>query len=225
MKKSICAAACLFIYSCIAMAIVLLFTKRSSTLVFVWNAFLAFLPLLFANVLSVYLDKGGRNKLVVIALAFLWLLFFPNAPYMVTDMIYFGDTQYVTWQDNAVIYTTDMVSWVKLAYLGLGIFYGTAVGMESLYDIHQRLTAYKGKAVGVLGVLVTCGLSGFAIYIGRILRINSWDILHPFSLLTKIADDFSRFSLLFSLLFAGYVFCVYLFYYVLKRRYDAPLKQ
>jgi uncharacterized membrane protein len=221
MKKSIFAAACLFVYYCIAMVVMLLFTKRSSTLVFVWNAFLAYLPLLFANLLSLYLNKGHRNRLIIILLTFLWLLFFPNAPYMVTDMIYFGDTHYLTWQNNTVIYSTDLVSWIRLAYLGMGIFYGTIVGMDSLYDMHQLFLKFMGKIAGAIGLLAVCALSGFAIYIGRILRINSWDILHPFSLLNKIADDFSRFSLLFSLLFAGYILCVYLFYYVFKRKYDS----
>ena len=61
-----------------------LYTGRISHVFLVWNLFLAYLPLLFAWLAY----KSHKRPLLIVGLAFLWLLFFPNAPYLVTDLIH-----------------------------------------------------------------------------------------------------------------------------------------
>src|SRR4051795_4599828 len=55
-----------------------------------WNLFLAFLPLLFAWVIHFF--AGKLNKVIIIIATFFWLLFYPNAPYMISDLIHVNNT-------------------------------------------------------------------------------------------------------------------------------------
>jgi uncharacterized membrane protein len=55
----------------------------------IWNLFLAWIPLWLASVAYYgHLRQTRRNGLLL-AIGFLWLLFFPNSPYMWTDLVHF----------------------------------------------------------------------------------------------------------------------------------------
>ena len=62
-------------------------------------------------------------------------------------------------------------------------------------------------------VLLLCG---FGMYIGRFLRLNSWDILHPLALLRRVWVSMGAFQLQVTLLFAGAVFLLWLAYGALR---------
>lgn len=211
MQKTINLGLCLLGYFLFGMAIVI-YSGHVRNIMFVWNVFLAFLPIVFVQILKFYRGRGFTNKIVMGMLLFLWLLFFPNAHYVVTDMIYFGDTSYFVGNELSATYTTSILPWIKIIYIGGGILLGTFFGLDSLFDVHMFINEKKGRAAGNLAVFIVSLLSGYAIYIGRILRVNSWDVLHPFSLLDKIIDDISRFSILFSLIFSAYILGTYFLY-------------
>ena len=181
----------------------LVYTHRSGTIFFVWNVFLAFLPYLFAQLLSAYLERERRKKAVVCLLAFLWLIFFPNAPYMITDLKYVG-------VDSGSAY-----SWIFLVYIASGAVFAMLMGLNSLGDIHQMLLRRIGRLYGNIVLALVILASGFAVYIGRFLRFNSWDVLQPLSLLQRIREDFGAFSVVFSLLFSAFIFGTYVVYSVL----------
>lgn len=191
--------------------IIVLYTSEPGNLFFIWNAFLAFLPLFFVRTLSKYLTRDHRKKSVAVLLAAAWLLFFPNAPYMITDLIYFGDTTYFV--NNG--YTTNVLAWAKLVYIAFGVLFGLLMGLRSFYEMHKIILRHKGKVIAYASIFAACLLSGFAIYIGRILRFNSWDVLRPIYMLTRIKDELSAFSLVFSLLFALFTLGSYVLFYIL----------
>jgi uncharacterized membrane protein len=201
---------CLFCYLLFGLMLAAL-THKPGRLFFVWNVFLAFLPLLFSRLLHIYVNKGQRRGLVIGALLILWLLFFPNAPYMVTDLIHFNNDHYYT----AEGYTTSMTAWAYLVYLAGGVMFGVTMGLFSLYEVHGIFQKFMSKKAAHALVAACCLLSGFAIYLGRILRFNSWDVLHPIHLLTRLQDELGSFSVLFSLLFAVFIFGGYLIFYLL----------
>lgn len=196
--------------------IVVLQTGAIGNLFFVWNVFLAFLPLLFARMLGRYMTHETKKTGVIALLAVLWLLFFPNAPYMVTDLIYFGDTAYF----GAAGYTTSVLAWAKLVYIGFGVLFGGLMGLGSMYVMHRIILTHKGKKAACAAIIVTSLLSGFAIYIGRILRFNSWDILRPVYMLVRLKEELSSFSVAFSLLFALYTLGSYVVFYTLIHHLD-----
>ena len=61
-----------------------LYSQQINYIFLLWNLFLAWLPLLFALLAL----RWQKRPFLALAAAFLWLLFFPNAPYLVTDLIH-----------------------------------------------------------------------------------------------------------------------------------------
>lgn len=191
--------------------VIIFYTGEPSNIYLVWNAFLAFLPLLFARSLGQYLTREKKKKGIVILLGVLWLLFFPNAPYMITDLLYLGNTSFLT----ATGFTTNVLEWAKLIYLALGVLLGTLMGLKSFYEMHQIILRHKSKKLAYTAIIVSSLLSGFAIYIGRMLRFNSWDVLRPIYMLARIKEELSAFSVTFSLLFAVFTLGSYVLFYIL----------
>ena len=78
----------------------------------VWNLFLAFVPWLISSTL--YLSKNN-NKIIFIVFMTIWLLFFPNALYIVTDFIHLKTAaSTMRWYDLILLFS----------YSFAGLFYG-----------------------------------------------------------------------------------------------------
>ena len=202
---------CFFTYALVSIPVILL-TQNFLHLMMVWNLFLAILPLIFAKLLQKY-DNPNKSKTIVLSL--LWLFFFPNSPYMITDFIHISGVKFYSSVNkySPTLYTTNIISWIKIVHIGIGIFLGTIAGMLSLYIIHQLLLKQKGKVVANGVILITCLLSGYAVYIGRFLRFNTWDILRPTWLISQLIRNTNLFSFSFSMLFALYVLATYGIFY------------
>ncbi len=141
-----------------------------------WNLFLAWLPLWFAALLTRMLRHKPWSSWEGLGLTFLWLVFLPNSFYMVSDFIHLREVP-----ANAVLY--DAVMFVSF------IFCGATVGFLSLYLVHEqlrkRLPSRQASPL-ISAVLLICS---FAIYLGRNLRWNSWDVLvNPAGLLFDVSD-------------------------------------
>jgi uncharacterized membrane protein len=136
----------------------------------IWNLFLAWLPYWIALILDFFTRlKKTPSLFSLISLVFLWLLFFPNAPYIVTDLLHLRDRHVVPhWYDLMLI--------VSFAWTGL------ILGYCSLFEV-QRFLEQRFKSWFVW--IVTIGaiwLGGFGVYMGRFQRWNSWDAFtHPFA--------------------------------------------
>lgn len=149
----------------------------------VWNVFLAFLPVMFSRWFA-QSQEGGR--VVRILPGFLWLIFWPNTFYMVTDVIHFGGdafvevvwgTPYVT--QNRLVYSTNLFLWLKLLLVVAGILYAVRNGIHSQKDIERVIVTKFGLQSAFPFRLLCAVLGGIAIYLGRFLRVNSWDIFSP----------------------------------------------
>lgn len=212
---------CVVVYALASIPVFLL-TANFLHLMLVWNVFLATLPCIFAQLLPAV---HRTSKVGAVILSLLWLFFFPNALYIVTDFIHISGTEFY-WREgpySPVTYATDIVAWTKLVHIGIGVFLGALAGLLSLYKIHQLLRQKKGKIISIIAVALVCLLSGYAIYIGRFLRFNSWDILRPFSLLSELASHTDSFALSFSWLFAKYILAVYGIFYAVYHQRTSPL--
>jgi uncharacterized membrane protein len=140
-----------------------------------WNLFLACVPLALSRALETVRRHRGSH-LAQGTLFLLWLLFLPNAPYIVTDLVHVpapGDLR--TWYDMGMV--------LSCAATGL------LVGYLSLRDVQRLVEAGFGKAAGWLMASGALLLSAFGVYLGRALRWNSWDaITNPVALLGSIAN-------------------------------------
>jgi len=131
----------------------------------VWNLFLAWLPYLFSLGIALFHKLRPKWWVILIAPGSLWLLFLPNAFYIVTDFIHLEFSDRIPmWYDAGLLTIT---AWA-------GIFLAVA----SLYIAQKVVHSYVGKIWGWMFSLVVIGLSGYGVYLGRFLDWNSWDILH-----------------------------------------------
>jgi uncharacterized membrane protein len=180
----------------------ILWTGHWRQLYLVWNLFLAWLPLGLALLAVRIEEHHGLRHWRFGGVALAWLMFFPNAPYIFTDLVHLGTSRHpLFWVDLAVI----------LAFAWTGLM----VGLFSLQLMHRVIAERLGWLVGWLFAGVAAGLSGVGIYIGRFLRWNSWDVVvQPIGLL---ADLLSRVpdvpshkrALLVMLLFSVFVALTY----------------
>jgi uncharacterized membrane protein len=152
-----------------------LYTRTPEHLAIAWNLLLAWIP--FALALVVYeRARAGISTPPLLALSLLWLLFLPNAPYIVTDLKHVGVGGGVP-----VLYDVLLLS--AAAWTGL------LLGLTSLFLMHgvaRRVIGAVNAWAFVVGVLA---LSSFGIYLGRVQRWNSWDVfVRPGSLLGELAS-------------------------------------
>jgi uncharacterized membrane protein len=142
----------------------------------VWNLFLAVIPVVFAYILYTKNPHGIKFSVKNIALLCVWLLFLPNAFYLVSDLIHLAESP-STW----LVY--DIVLFTTYALAGLIFGYTSLAMVHKIF--YQR---FKAKSYCfVFGVLF---LSGYAIYLGRYLRWNSWDIItNPFGIIFDISSS------------------------------------
>ncbi|MFT5885618.1 MAG: putative membrane protein [Arcticibacterium sp.] len=137
------------------------FTLELLGVALLWNLFLAWVPLLFALIARRH--AGGERALYSHLFIGAWLLFFPNAPYIITDLIHLDHLPaHLWWYDTLGIF---MVA-----------FTGLLLGIYSLSIIHNLLESYWGRVRAWAMVLMSITLSGFGIYLGRFSRFNSWDL-------------------------------------------------
>jgi uncharacterized membrane protein len=128
-----------------------------------WNLFLAWIPLFLAQ-LAYYTAKKNFLPSAYTVL-FLWLLFFPNAPYIITDLLHLkGYSQNILWFDSLLIFTFAIT--------------GLLIGLNSLNIVHQSLELMLGKIPAWSAVIGSVILLGFGIYLGRYCRLNSWDLFN-----------------------------------------------
>lgn len=142
----------------------------------VWNLFLAWIPLFFSEKFCHY---GKENKSgMTLLLFFAWLVFFPNAPYIITDLFHLKPKSHVpVWFDLILI--------ISFAWNGL------LLGFISLMEVHTTLLKMYSEKVSWIIVVFISFLSGYGIYLGRFERWNSWDIVtHPFKLFRHIFGNF-----------------------------------
>ena len=130
-----------------------------------WNLLLAWAPLLLAFLLWRLDRRRGRRRLLMMTLVFVgWLLFLPNSPYIVSDLMHLSQREGVPlWYDAIMLFS--------FAWNGL------ILGFVSLWIVQQVATRWFGHLAGWVLVLVTLTATGFGIYLGRFQRWNSWDVL------------------------------------------------
>ena len=125
-----------------------------------WNLFLGFVPLFFAWLVDRFEARFGAWFLW--GGSALWLLFYPNAPYMISDFIH------VNQQDPNVLYDALMIFNIAM----LSIFYG----LYSLRIMRDVFDARYGSKIANMIIAASIILAAFGVYLGRILRLNSWDV-------------------------------------------------
>ncbi|MCT4565556.1 MAG: DUF1361 domain-containing protein [Maledivibacter sp.] len=187
----------------------------------IWNLFLAWVPLFLSlgiNHINKNMKYGAKKTIYLLFLGFSWLMFFPNAPYIVTDVIHLSIYNYYhNISEYAYNFNTDFMIWYDLILIMLFIFTGYIVGHISLYNMHKIIEEKLEKVVGWIFVCIVSFLSGFAIYLGRFLRLNSWEMAsNPVNLIKAILASINIGSIKFTLMFGFFIFLIYIVMYNLS---------
>ncbi len=171
----------LFAASLFCIALVVVRNMHSGDVNFrylIWNLFLAWIPFVLA--IFVY-DRWRRRRrgVSLFVLGVLWLLFFPNAPYIATDFVHLE-------QDPGAPYWYDAVMIAAFAWMGV------LLGFASLYLMQTVVRQWRGAVAGWIFAFTAIGLGSLGIYLGRFLRLNSWDAVDHPSVLPRILHAVAR---------------------------------
>lgn len=165
----------------------------------VWNLVLAWVPLALAALLVVTYARS-RSPVELFAVGATWLLFLPNAPYVITDFVHLGT--------DHRLYDTIVISSFALTSL--------ALGFVSLVLVQLVVTRAAGPLIGWLTAIGSLFAASFGIYLGRVVRLNSWDVIsRPHRLLElaklRLDDPFgNRYLVGFTLALGGVLVLAYL---------------
>ena len=182
-----------------------LLTWRGQHLYLVWNLFLAWVPLMLALHIEKLQRLGEKRDWKLRTSALAWLLFFPNAPYIFTDITHVKRATMGGW-------------WTDLTVILLFAIIGLVLAFLSLHRMQGLVSCRRGWLTGWIFVFGVALLSGFGVYLGRFERWNSWDVLvNPVGLLADSFHWVHRSSAKFSLLFGMFLFTSYALLYSLTR--------
>jgi uncharacterized membrane protein len=205
-------AACLV---CIGLVIArVAYSESGRHLGLIWNLFLAWIPFILSYFTHTLLSKRTWLYLVLPVIAFLWLIFFPNAPYMLTDL------QDLARNSGGAPLWYDVIIVVWCSWTGM------LLGIISLYLMQDLVVRLFGRVTGWIFVFLISGLSSFGIYIGRFVRLNSWDILQnptdaAMEILGVVIDPSMRlaaFTLLYTFFFLFIFLLLYSFSHMLREQ-------
>lgn len=174
----------------------------------VWNLFLAWIPYALSTRLKAF---SGKKQIWSLSILSLWLLFYPNAPYIVTDLIHLRPRPpYPVWYDLSVLFSFAVT--------------GLLLGAYSLINVQHWLSGLWPKMARALPwVAIPLGSTG--VYLGRFLRWNSWDVFtRPLYLMDDLFEHLQSPGFLSEFLVLvlplGFIQC--LFYGILK---DQPISE
>jgi uncharacterized membrane protein len=148
-----------------------LWTRNFDYAFLVWNLGLAVAPFFFSTITCLQSLLSLR-----FVFGFLWLLFLPNAPYLITDLFHLRVLA------SGPIWL-DVLMLASCSATGLALGYVSSMQIQGLFDAAAR--PIIGWTVALSGMF----LSGLGIYLGRFLRWRSVDLFHePLRLFTDIFE-------------------------------------
>jgi len=165
----VCAA-----YCCFLLLVRAKITNSIYLFFLIWNLFLAAIPYALILYLKNY-PVHQRNRIWTVVLLCGWLLFLPNSFYIITDLIHLEKSAEATkWFDLIIVSSFASVCFI-MGILSLSEFENIAAGRLSLTKLR-------------ILIIIICFLCGMGIYLGRVQRYNSWDIIgNPIELLIDMA--------------------------------------
>ncbi len=149
----------------------ILFSGQLNYLFLVWNIFLAWIPFFISSSFEHINNKSKWKQFFIFCC---WLVFFPNALYIITDLIHLELKSTVPkWFDAILLFSSSVV--------------GLMMAFISLYRVEKYLHKLFGRKIVTALIIMILFLGSFGVYLGRFLRWNSWDIIsNPFQLILSV---------------------------------------
>lgn len=207
----------LTIVASIFVLIRIVYTRSIGYIFLIWNVFLAWLPLYFS---LIYTNLKFKYKFCGYLIGLLWIIFYPNAPYILTDFIhlsryrFYGDIVY------GEISSSNFAIWYNFFLISIFIIIGLVLSYVSLSVMHRHIREKYNTLIGWVFIVIISVLSGFAIYLGRFVRLNSWEIVtSPMKLIKIIINSFNIQALSFTALFGILTLFIYISFFFMNKYY------
>lgn len=194
------------------------FTLLDTSMLSIWlgiNVILAAIPYLLITYIQKRQDeKEVQIDYINILLFVVFVFFLPNAFYVITDFIHISGLEFYNDIEYGVrIYEEVIEQYVLLVHILFSALIGIYYGAKSLLKVEQVLKNHlSSKGLNIM-IFILIFLSSIGIYIGRFLRLFSWDILNPFNVLELFFNEFNIFGLWFIILFTV---IQYVFFFIFK---------
>ncbi|WP_230458948.1 DUF1361 domain-containing protein [Terrilactibacillus tamarindi] len=174
------------------------------------NILLAYIPF----ELSVWLSKKKRPFIVFALVSIVWLLFYPNAPYLLTDFFHLQDLGMTNVASGH--FKMDVTIWFQFFVLLLGIFYGLFIGFRSLEKMLEewmnRLKINSYVSYFTMLLIITL-LTSYGIYLGRFVRLHTIHLVtKPIVSIHEMLSVFSSSFFVFISIFTGLQLFVFILY-------------
>lgn len=196
-----------FVFYCLSLLLLRVKITQSVFMLFlVWNLVLAGIPYLLLLLAKKH-TAANRMHFKLGFLLVVWLLFLPNSFYIVTDWVHLTKSNQSTlWLDVLIL----------ASFSSAGFF----MGILSLLEFESIISNFYTVKITNAIIPAISFLSGFGIYLGRVLRYNSWDIIsNPKRLVFDMGIELaSKDCLFFSALFGFFIYSIYLLCKITKNK-------
>ena len=177
-----------------------------------WNMILALIPFLIAKLLIKFHMEERWKRIILFVL---WILFLPNAFYLMTDLIYLSNHVFL-YQEHLyadVIYFDHFIPWLALFHIFLGVIISLIWGYHALSIVESvGMKVFSKKLVNGL-IMAVLFLSSVGIYIGRFFRYNSWNLLRLYNIILDFIEALSWNMVFF---IVGYTVVLITLYFLIK---------
>lgn len=183
-----------------------------------WNLFLAWVPYFFSFLAASIYNLFPKRRWLIPLTMLPWLVFFPNAPYMVTDFYHLDVRPPVPF-------------WYDIGLIAIFAFAGFFLAIASLRTMHHLVEGLLGRLAGWVFAIFVLSLGGLGVYLGRFGRYNSWDLLiRPKSVIKDIANQLlnpldNLGFVGFTLMFTAIMVVFYLMFVSVNRLETTPTSQ
>ncbi|WP_425489776.1 DUF1361 domain-containing protein [Clostridium aciditolerans] len=193
----------------------IIYRDSGGYLFLIWNIFLAWLPFYFS---LIYTNYNFRINFSQYMIGLLWLIFYPNAPYILTDFIHLSKYKFYENKSYEIIFNSNFAIWYDFFLISIFVIIGLVLSFISLSIMHKYIKEKYDYTLGWLFILIICMLSSFGIYLGRFARVNSWELVtNPLYLLNVIFNSFNLQGLIFTILFGILILIFYLTFFLMNK--------
>jgi uncharacterized membrane protein len=199
--------------SCICIGVYFIFRNETYFDFLLWNLFLAWIP--YALSLAAYWIHQRRastlNSMFLILCGCIWVLFLPNAPYVITDLIHLTILKNLYVQNGSLSFSY----WYDFFVILLFSWIGVILGCSSMYHFHSIFVKYFNRFLSWLIIVLITLLCGYGILLGREYRLNSWDVLFSIRMIPILKESLNAESMIFCMLVGLVWMTIYSTYYLL----------
>jgi len=199
----------LFVIGYVFISIILLFLDNSGLSIWLGiNVTLAIIPLFIITLTNMWMSERDYKVDFVAVVLFIGFVFFlPNTFYVITDFIHIDSGDFYTniiisYGHDSQVYMNNIQPYILLMHIVVSMFISVLAGIKGLLIFEEILVNKKIKILhSFIAIVFLLFLSAVGIFIGRFIRLFSWDVLNPFNVVKSLIDHLDGFGIMFILLF------------------------